>query len=91
MQTRVRLESIAGLGQKPKTADSDPSGRPQFSAYLLTFAQVTPDATGNPVGNVHLTNTDGTLQMILESGQGENLAVGSDYILNITRADAPPK
>lgn len=86
MQTRVRLESISGLAQMPKGTVPNQPDRPQFYAHLLTFSQVMPDATGNPVGNVHLAGTGGTFQLILEGGKDEDIAVGSDYVLNIQRA-----
>ena len=87
MQTRVRLESIAGLAQMPKGTVPNQPDRPQFYAHLVTFSQVTPDATGNPVGNVHLAGFNGPLQLILEGGKDEDIAVGSDYILTLERAD----
>ena len=91
MQTRVRLDSIAGLAQMPKGTVPNQPERPQFYAHLVTFSQVTPDATGNPIGNVHLAGTGGHLQLILEGGKDEDIAVGSDYILTLQRVSETGK
>lgn len=91
MQTRVRLDSIAGLAQMPKGTIPNQPERPQFFAHLVTFSQVTPDATGNPVGNVHLAGVNGPLQLILEGGKDEDIAVGSEYILTLQRVSEAGK